>query len=439
MRKTYLQSVLVLTALFAGCTKEEAPAETPEPTEEPVVFTVWDKEPSMEYSSVKIPEPLYKTEIRYESKNYGTLYVLAQQDRKGYPAQWNNEGYTPDAVIVSDGTKQGFADYSGQEIYPPTVNVHSTPFAAGIVSGRSVSSSGSVRHPFGAVNTTTSSAMCFSNDFRTTDQYTLEEFNYDPYRANAFPFFAVKNDVFGVAVPLYDSEGSFTYEFGFEKYQGPALSGRLIVPVVDEMFYTQKYVLCEPDGKILGPLASGRGTYREDSFINGVYVIAQANEATYIKVGTGQIGLTYNEAMYFEDGYAPVARNGKWAFINDQGKEICDFIFDSALPSYNGMSWVKYNGKWGILNIRRAMEHDGALSVSSLFPSTEEAKGTVTVTASSLTIRTGASTSAQKAGMCRKGAVYQVYDTKESDGYTWYRVSREHWVPTDGTWLTYSE
>ncbi|MCR4950635.1 MAG: WG repeat-containing protein [Solobacterium sp.] len=440
MKKQYRKALncLLPLILMGGCTQEKEPEPTPEPSAEPEVFSVWDIEPSLTYTSVKIPEPYFQTEVRVDTASHGKIPVIADVDRKGYAQIWNGAGYTPDSVIISNGTSQGIADYTGTEIYPLSVNVHSTPFAAGISAGR-VESNGNVRHVFGSVNTTKGTASVFANDFKTTEQFPLSEYTYDPYKNNTYAYFAVKDKVFGIVIPLKDSEGDLTYEYDFEKYTGPAMSGRMIVPVVDPMFYTEKYVLCEADGKIIGNLAGGRGTYRKNSFINGFYVIAQANEATFIKVGAGQVGLTYNDAKYFEDGLAPVARYGKWGFINEKGEEVSDFLFDDALPVYDGKTWVKYNNKWGILNLRRALDTDQFLTVSTCFADEGEPIGTLTVSASSLTIRSSASTSASKAGMCRKGAVYQVYETKEGQGYTWYRVSKEHWVPNNGKWAVYQE
>ena len=439
MRKTELTICLLAAVMFTGCQKADTPEETPAPSEEPVeTFSVWTVEPSMTYKSVKIPEQPYLTEVRFDTKENGTVYAAAQMDRKGYGQEWNGMGYTPDSVIVSDGMNQGIADYTGTEIYPLSIAVHSTPFAAGIVAGRTKDASGNPAYRFGAVNTASSSVTCFRGDFKTTETLGLADFNYDPFRRNTYPYFVIKNDVFGVAIPVLDAEGTFQYEYKFEQYTGPALGAKLIVPVVDDMYYTLKYVLCEENGKVLGDLAQGRGTYRENSFINGFYVIAQQNEATFIKVGTGQVGLTYNEAKYFQDGYAPVARNGKWAFLDEKGNEVCDFLFDDALPLYNGKSWVKYDGKWGILDVRSAVEHDGGLTISNCFPCEEDVIGTVQVNVSSLSIRTGPATSKTKAGMCRKNAVYQVYETSEGEGYTWYRVGNGLWVPNDGKWLTYT-
>ena len=33
---------------------------------------------------------------------------------------------------------------------------------------------------------------------------------------------------------------------------------------------------------------------------------------------------------------------------------------------------------------------------------------------------------------------YDVYETTEADGYTWYRISETGWIASEGTWVTYT-
>ncbi|MDQ9827270.1 hypothetical protein RFX70_00270, partial [Acinetobacter baumannii] len=35
------------------------------------------------------------------------------------------------------------------------------------------------------------------------------------------------------------------------------------------------------------------------------------------------------------------------------------------------------------------------------------------------------------------GKSYNVYEKVESDGYTWYRIDDNTWVPDDGTWVKF--
>lgn len=63
--------------------------------------------------------------------------------------------------------------------------------------------------------------------------------------------------------------------------------------------------------------------------------------------------------------------------------------------------------------------------------------GKATVKVSKLRIRDKASTSGNKVGYVKKGKTYDVYETKTSGGYTWYRIGDDQWIADDGTWITY--
>ena len=59
-----------------------------------------------------------------------------------------------------------------------------------------------------------------------------------------------------------------------------------------------------------------------------------------------------------------------------------------------------------------------------------------------INIREGYSTSARKVGVTEPRTRYNVYDIKENEGYTWYRISSlEHvdrWIANNGEWLAFS-
>ncbi len=53
--------------------------------------------------------------------------------------------------------------------------------------------------------------------------------------------------------------------------------------------------------------------------------------------------------------------------------------------------------------------------------------------------RVSPSTSATSVGSVEIGSEYEVYEIAEADGYTWYRIDESVWVPTDGTWVTFTQ
>lgn len=63
---------------------------------------------------------------------------------------------------------------------------------------------------------------------------------------------------------------------------------------------------------------------------------------------------TYDEAQYFSEGMARVKKDGKYGFVNAQGKEIVTCKYDYAYPFSNGLAKVcvgeEDNEKWGYVN-----------------------------------------------------------------------------------------
>ena len=53
----------------------------------------------------------------------------------------------------------------------------------------------------------------------------------------------------------------------------------------------------------------------------------------------------------FSDGYAPVKLNGKWNFIDTQGKLVSpNQWFDDVGDFYDGYAKVELNGKWNFID-----------------------------------------------------------------------------------------
>ncbi len=58
----------------------------------------------------------------------------------------------------------------------------------------------------------------------------------------------------------------------------------------------------------------------------------------------------YEDAYIMNNGIAAVKKDGKAGYIDSTGKKLCPFIFDETRTIQNNVAWVKYNGKWGILD-----------------------------------------------------------------------------------------
>lgn len=58
-------------------------------------------------------------------------------------------------------------------------------------------------------------------------------------------------------------------------------------------------------------------------------------------------GIDYQAIKPFSENRAAVCKNNKWAFINRNGKLVCDFIFDNAGSVHNNRASIKIANSWG--------------------------------------------------------------------------------------------
>ena len=129
-----------------------------------------------------------------------------------------------------------------------------------------------------------------------------------------------------------------------------------------------------------------------------------------------------------------------WGFIDEMGNEVTDFIFSDVTELGNGRSYVRYNGTYGILNLKEALANGKQLNIYTLYGNTDEKPiGKVTVNVSDLNIRSGTGVDYESVGNSLEGTSYPVFETAEAESYTWYRIDASHWIPSDGEWLSYEE
>lgn len=78
---------------------------------------------------------------------------------------------------------------------------------------------------------------------------------------------------------------------------------------------------------------------------NGKYIFIDEN-------GKQIVPGTYDFARCFRDGLAAVYKDGKAGYIDTTGKLVIPYIFEEATSAYNGCAWVRYNGCWGVCKIK---------------------------------------------------------------------------------------
>ena len=209
-------------------------------------------------------------------------------------------------------------------------------------------------------------------------------------------------------------------------------------------------------------------------FVNGYLKVTDTNTGryyayngedpvrlTYLNTHTGEVisPCVYEDGLWFEDGFVPVKKDGKWGYLNEAGEEVTEFIFDDASPVYDGRVWVKLDGLYGVLNLRDTLSAGVPITYDTckagIDPEAEvpdldtgiqinesrEEIGFLNVKVDNLNVRSAPDTGASVQGTANSGYQYDVYEVRREGGYTWYCVhaDREHWLADqDGTWVDYT-
>lgn len=360
---------------------------------------------------------------------YGTYAEGLLTEEVGYPTQWSTntdhyqENYTADALSFRYGTNYGVIDYSGNILYPATLPASDTQY--GDVSKHPVlryERKGNPIHNYVRGPFFTVSGDVFHHDFA--------DFDRDPGIGGTAPttIHYVKDGVIyrkNAYGETYENEGSD--------------QGREIIDIIDSSGSTiggavvkKDEILSKFDG-IPVIFANGIVTYCQD----GKYGFYSADDAKNITEPE------YEDAKYFVEDCAPAKKDGKWGYVDKSGNPVTDFIFEDASTAYEGRVFVKVNGGYRILDLNTSLADLGYISADHLgeLPQSEELPviGKVTVNVSGLRIRTGPGTSFETTGKnALSGAEYDVYETTEAGGFTWYRIGDSRWIADDGTWLSFS-
>lgn len=124
------------------------------------------------------------------------------------------------------------------------------------------------------------------------------------------------------------------------------------------------------------------GIQNTDTLVNGYYVTAHEPvditcmtdiyskdiaSKDIVSLETGEIinAEPYQDVLWFEDGYCPVMKDGKWGFIDETGTEVTEFIFEDVTALYHGKSYVKYTGRYGLLDVAGTLEKGTEISSST--------------------------------------------------------------------------
>ena len=299
----------------------------------------------------------------------------------GYSPEWigsmsnynmNTEGsYSGNAIIVMNDKKKGIYDFDG--------NVIDDVQYDSIQAGNEV----------GAYFYGPSDAKAFDD----LDGYF--DYDFNPVSGSDDGWIANSD---GGSFYLYNGSVNGNGEMSIDSFTN-VVSGPLILPVMDQYYSDADYsnnisdihpsgfAILEagkgetdlPDG--MEPLyfnarqKDGSGTSedmdldrsdspdRYESFVNGVVKLRDKNKKIHLwsyDIGDYVSDQAFDDATFYEDGYVGVKKNGKWAFMDEDGKLVSDYIFDQVSGLYEGKAYVKYKGKIGILDVKKTIENTGS-------------------------------------------------------------------------------
>lgn len=154
--------------------------------------------------------------------------------------------------------------------------------------------------------------------------------------------------------PLYDGKSWSFYDMNhqvvFGGFEDASALGNGIVAVKKN----DKWQLLDSTGA-----AVGTKTY--DSVIMDDKQVVYRNERLFVSNGdkiemitsTGEVvgSGKYEEARLFNDAtYAAVKINGKWGYIDKEGKIVVEPVYDDARSFSNGLAAVMKDGAWGFID-----------------------------------------------------------------------------------------
>ena len=454
MKKTVLIGLNVVACLLFGCSsKQEISKENTSLTN----ANTWHVLPDIDASRIKELTPFSYDELHQNGSN-----ALLISNQTGYLNTSMHTGYTDNAVVMEKDGVQSIYDYDGNLIYTVNENVSNTYHEDGIMAGYARTSS--ENNYFSLVygmRIPKKKAVVFHGDFASISEMNENDFIAYPYDGNQqFGDIAIKNKELGIVSHIKNKNDEDTDGYKFEKYDRKIHSDLFLANTVNSANVIEQKVIMNRHGKVLCKV-DYEVLHRESGiFVNGYLAVYQKDASDKIGLFDANHGkliteLKYQDVGYFSDGYCPVMNaDGKWAYINEKGEEVTDFMFDDASNLYEGKAFIIKDQKAGILNLKDAASKK-KLDVSIFQETvsdapvarketsdTQESKdtiGTVTINIDSLNIRTDAGTSQPANGTATKNETYEVFEKKDADGYTWYRIGEKQWIAGNSEWVTYKE
>lgn len=278
--------------------------------------------------------------------------------------------YTPDAVEFRRGDTYGIVSYDGE------ILSEDYPGAGGAVSDLPYRNT-----PWGI---SLDDRTVMTEDFRSSAEAPNlsigSEAGYD-FRYQVGDFFTDRDGVLHTGSVGYLIGTGYEFSdtsFGDEAWKEKV--GRTgVVDRYDSEGMTNGCILSLPDDEGVNGCSKvdpdGRISYSLDylyagNYVNGFFRVLlhdpekdPAGRRTYglIDAETGSLITKheYEDIGWFEDGYCPVMRDAHWTFINEEGEEVSESVFDDVSEVYKGKAWVSMQGRYRVLDLEAARERSG--------------------------------------------------------------------------------
>ena len=151
-----------------------------------------------------------------------------------------------------------------------------------------------------------------------------------------------------------DKKNNCKYQFHFESNQFmDETDNRIKSPILSTIGATDKlvdfYKKCRDDVDVLKISSKYQfiGNIKEYSYtrvkLNGKYGFIDKN-------GKEVIPCNYDGASIFNEGLAAIKLNGKWGFIDRDGIEVIPHRYEEVYAFGEGFVAIKLNGKWGFID-----------------------------------------------------------------------------------------
>ena len=345
----------------------------------------------------------------------------------------------------------------------------------------------------------------YASDFKSFDSLVPVGFGGGGYPK---PMWVVMNgEIISSGLIAYDKAGDFylanishkpeEFQNWIKETEKLNQGKNLLLPVVaDKPYYEEEYQIYYPyvDGLAIYNAAKDEikileDTYVYESYINGFYAVTdyEANAGKrmllnhgyasdteyksmwnvdfednfYYELQTGDDALfgfvnaetneaitaiEYDDLLYFSEGIAGVCKDGKWAFIDESGKLLSDFIFEDISPVVNGKSYVQVNGYYGILNLKETIDKQIPIKYANLKvdeamqkPKFELPISHIRARVDTIRIRYDHSTDSETIGYIGREEDVEsayVYEYYKDDDYMWFRIGDHAWVASslDENW-----